>query len=91
VISVVHTRNSSIGASLETNKSFLSVVKKARIAENGEARYVDYEIVCQFRVVSLHVQKEVIHRWSVWKRYSEFEALHRTVKKTVGKGHFYYY
>lgn len=35
----------------------------------------EYEVACQFRMVSMKVQKEKVYRWSVWKRYSEFARL----------------
>jgi hypothetical protein len=68
----------------EAKNNFLSIVRRARIAESAGNKYVEYEIACQMRVMSQHVQKEVIHKWSVWKRYSEFELLHREIRKNLG-------
>jgi hypothetical protein len=30
------------------------------------------------------VEKEIVYKWSVWKRYSEFEQLHKGIKQSLG-------
>jgi hypothetical protein len=64
--------------------SFLSAVKRSKISESGGKKYTEYEIACQYRLVGHKVQTEVVYQWSVWKRYSEFEALHTATKKALG-------
>jgi hypothetical protein len=65
----------------DNKNSFLSAVKRTRLSEEGSKKFTEYEIACQYRLVGLKVQTEVVYQWSVWKRYSEFEALHSTLKK----------
>ena len=64
--------------------TFLSAVKRSRISEAASKKFIEYEISCQYRLVGHKVQTEVVYQWSVWKRYSEFEALHTAVKKSLG-------
>lgn len=72
-------------ASKETNKApFLSVIKKARVNNFASTNFVEYEIMCQLRVASLSVDKEKTFRWSVWRRFSDFEQLNTALKKTLG-------
>ena len=65
----------------DAKNNFLSAIKQSRISESGGKKYVDYEIACQYRLVGFKVQTEVVYQWSVWKRYSEFEAMHSAIKK----------
>lgn len=69
---------------LDVKNSFLSAVKQSRISEHGGKKYTEYEISCQYRLVGTKVQTEVVYQWSVWKRYSEFEVLHTSIKKSLG-------
>ena len=57
---------------------FLSIVRIGRLkCETGSTKCVEYEIVCQIRLRSCAlVEQDVVHKWSVWKRFSEFVALH---------------
>lgn len=34
-------------------------------------------MACCFRTTSMQLQKEKTYKWSVWRRFSEFEALDR--------------
>lgn len=75
----------SIRAPLQDGKNnFLSTVKRSRVSESGNRKYVEFEIGCQLIAVSTKVQKEIVYQWSVWKRYSEFESLHTTIKRSLG-------
>ena len=67
--------------------NFLSVVRRARVSTDsgaGASKFGEYEVACQLRVASMRVQKEIVYKWSVWKRYSEFETLHNVMKKSLG-------
>eukprot|EP01038_Epipyxis_sp_PR26KG_P016769 gene16769-22948_t len=64
--------------------SFLSVIKSSRINETEPRKFVEFEIACQLRVVSMKVQKDTVYQWSVWKRYSYFENLHVLLKESLG-------
>jgi hypothetical protein len=45
---------------------------------------VEYEIVCQLRLASTQVEKEKVFKWSVWKRFSDFEQLNATLRRDLG-------
>jgi hypothetical protein len=32
-------------------------------------------VACCFRTMSMQLQKEKTYKWSIWRRYSEFETL----------------
>lgn len=63
----------------DDSKKFLSVIKCGKIKyENGSVKCVEYEVVCQIRLRSYAlVEQEVVYKWSVWKRFSEWVALHK--------------
>ena len=62
--------------------NFLSVIKQARTVESGK-KYVEYESACSLRVpASIH--RDMIVKWSTWKRYSDFEALDSAMKRSLG-------
>ena len=65
-------------------KNFLSIIRKYRVSESGSSKFAEYEVACQFRVTSMRVQKEIVYKWSVWRRFSEFEQLHATMKRSLG-------
>jgi hypothetical protein len=54
------------------------------LTEDRDKKFTEFEIACQFRVASNKVQTEIVHQWSVWKRYSELEKLHRQLKISLG-------
>ena len=64
--------------------NFLSIVRRARVTQEGSSKFVQYEIACQMRVVSMKLQKEIVYKWSVWKRYTEFEQLNTLLRQTYG-------
>lgn len=66
---------------VSTRQSFLSKVKRARVVETS-TKYAEYEIGCQWRIVS--ADKDKVVQWSVWKRFSEFETLHASLRKSLG-------
>mmetsp|Transcript_26267 Transcript_26267/g.38937 ORF Transcript_26267/g.38937 Transcript_26267/m.38937 type:complete len:399 (-) Transcript_26267:136-1332(-) len=87
---VQHKRRNSRhdGIATKSNKEqkhpFLSLIRRSRINNFTSSRFVEYEVVCQLRAVSLQVEKEKIFKWSVWKRYSDFTRLHAELKRTLG-------
>jgi hypothetical protein len=68
----------------DSKSSFLSTVKRTRLSDINGKKVAEYEIACQMRMASDKVQKEIIYQWSVWKRYSLFENLHRDLKRSLG-------
>lgn len=62
--------------------NFLSTIKQARVNETGK-RFVEYEVACSFRVPA-SIQRDRIVKWSVWKRFSDFEALDASLRRTLG-------
>ena len=64
--------------------NFLSVVKRTRLAQIDGRKVTEFEIACQLTVVSLKVHKEIVYQWSVWKRFSDFDALHSQIKRALG-------
>lgn len=63
---------------------FLSIVKRARVNNFASTKFAEYEIVCQLRLASQSVGKEKTFKWSVWKRFSDFEQLNTQLRKTLG-------
>ena len=79
------TSRASSRRSVSQSKPFMSVVRKARInQENPSAPYAEYEVSCSLRLSSRRVETQRIVRWSVWKRYSEFESLVKAIKNDFG-------
>jgi hypothetical protein len=68
---------------LEKN-TFLSIVKRARVNEDGGKKFAEYEIACQWRVATMKVQKEIIYKWSVWRRFSDFEKVNLSLQQKLG-------
>ncbi len=69
----------------ERGNAFMSTIRQTRLSVDTKgSKYCEYEVACQYRVVSRRVQKEVVYKWSVWRRYSEFEKLHLPLKDTLG-------
>jgi hypothetical protein len=76
--------NNLTSANDKTNH-FLSSIRRYRIStDESNRRYVEYEIASQFRISELRSQNDVVHKWSVWKRYSELDKLHQCLTKTLG-------
>jgi hypothetical protein len=72
-------------AAESSRSSFLSSIRKYRIlTDSTNRKYVEYEIACQFRVPGARVQKDLVHKWSVYRRYSEFERLNAALKTSLG-------
>lgn len=64
---------------------FMSSIRQTRLSVDEKGKqYCEYEIASQFRVVSRRVQKEVVYRWSVWRRYNDFDELHKAAVKSLG-------
>lgn len=69
----------------EVKNTFYSTVKQFRYSTgNSRKKFVEYEISCQYRVITEQVNKEIIYKWSVWRRYSEFLELHKQLLKALG-------
>lgn len=71
-------------APADSKNSFLSTVKRTRLIEIDGKKVAEYEIACQMRLASEKVHKEIIYQWSVWKRFSLFEQLHRELRRSLG-------
>ncbi|GMH57784.1 hypothetical protein TrRE_jg6986, partial [Triparma retinervis] len=66
-------------------KTFMSVIRKARInQEVPSSPFAEYEVSCSLKVSSRKVETQRVIRWSVWKRYSEFESLDKAVRGDFG-------
>lgn len=74
--------NKTTVAGGDSKNNFLSIVRRCKISDDG--RNGEYEVACQLRVTGSRVQKEIVYKWSVWRRYSEFERLHSKLKKSLG-------
>ena len=76
-----------IGLTLQNDSKncFLSIIRRARISQSSSnSKFVEYEVACQWRVASMRLQKEIVYKWSVWKRFSEYTVLHNLLKKSLG-------
>ena len=85
-IIIHHSRKSSATSAKPTDgkNNFLSVVKRTRLAQIDGRKVTEFEVACQFTVVSLKVHKEIVYQWSVWKRFSDFSDLHTAIKRALG-------
>lgn len=69
----------------EKKDNFLSIVRRARVVQEGKSsKFVQYEVACQMRIVSMKLQKEIVYKWSMWKRYTEFDQLNSSLKESFG-------
>lgn len=69
----------------ERGNPFMSTIRQTRLSvDKSGSKFCEYEVASQYRAVSRRVQKEVVYRWSLWKRYSEFQKLHEAVCGTLG-------
>lgn len=70
----------------ESNKNnFLSTIRRYRVNQDEYNRkYVEYEIGCQLRLPASRVQKDIVHKWSLWKRYSQFDQLNTQLRASLG-------
>jgi hypothetical protein len=70
--------------SKESNRNFLSIIRRARVSQSPENKsilFTEYEIVCQMRLLAdTLAEKEIVYKWSVWKRFSEFVILHKVFR-----------
>jgi hypothetical protein len=68
----------------ESNRNFLSIIRRARVSQSPENKsilFTEYEIVCQMRLLAdTLAEKEIVYKWSVWKRFSEFVILHKVFR-----------
>lgn len=46
--------------------------------------FAEYEVACKYRLPSSKVTKESTLKWSVWQRFSTFEKLDSSLRKTLG-------
>lgn len=70
----------------DVRNTFYSNIKQFRYSTTGKSskKFVEYELSCQYRVITDQVNKEIVYKWSVWKRYSQFLELHKQLLKTLG-------
>ncbi len=74
-----------LAISSEKGNAFMSTIRQTRLSLDPKGnQFCEYEVACQYRVVSRRVQKELVYRWSVWRRYSEFETLNKSISTTLG-------
>lgn len=71
-------------ATSDNKSNFLSTIRRTRISEEKNRKFVEYEIACQYRLISTKTTKEVVYQWSVWKRFSEFEKCNTSLRQTLG-------
>ena len=56
--------------------NFLSVVRRARLeTDEKNTRFTQYEIASQMRVPGVRLANEKVYKWSVWKRFNDFQKL----------------
>ncbi len=83
-ISSLATSNNN-SSTIDNNKNnFLSIIKRSRVNDNNGKKYAEYEIACQWRVITMKLQKEIVYKWSIWKRYSDFDLLHNNLVQSLG-------
>ena len=65
--------------------NFLSVVRRARLeTDEKNTRFTQYEIASQMRVPGVRLANEKVYKWSVWKRFNDFQKLHEDMQKVYG-------
>ena len=65
--------------------SFVSIVRRARLqTDEKNTRYTQYEIASQMRVPGIRLANEKVYKWSVWKRFNDFQKLHEEMQKVYG-------
>jgi len=74
----------AVGGSRAAGITFRSAVRRGRVNRQSSSAYVEYEVVCSMAVVSGSVGREQVHRWSIWRRYSEFEHLDANMRRQLG-------
>eukprot|EP01041_Mallomonas_annulata_P003063 gene3063-6005_t len=47
-------------------------------------KYVEYEIACQMRILGSKLDTNTVIKWTIWKRFSQFEKLHQAIVKEFG-------
>jgi hypothetical protein len=73
------------GGAGASKDNFMSMIRSYRLSQNVTgSKHGEYEVTCKYRVASMRVQKDIVYQWSVWKRFSEFEVLHNSMKKSLG-------
>lgn len=80
-------RNLGISAAAATSEApkvaFICTLKQTRLNDTESKKFTEYEIACQLRVPA-SIQRDKVVRWSVWKRFSDFEALDAALRRTLG-------
>lgn len=71
-------------AKVEAKDMFASIIRRARLSEDGKKQFTQYEIACQMRQPGARLANEKIYKWSVWKRYNEFQQLHEDMQRKYG-------
>ena len=80
----VHPMVSSGGLVAGAEPPFVSAIRRSRVNQYHAAAFAEYEVTCKLRVAGARVHRETVHKWSVWRRYSEFEELERALRKQLG-------
>jgi len=71
-------------AKVEAKDMFASIVRRARLSDDSKGKFTQYEVACQMRLPGARLQNEKIYKWSVWKRYNEFQRLHEDMQRAYG-------
>ena len=65
--------------------NFVSIVRRARLqTDEKNNRYTQYEIASQLRVPGVRLANEKVYKWSIWKRFNDFQKLHEEMLKSYG-------
>mmetsp|Transcript_12996 Transcript_12996/g.21249 ORF Transcript_12996/g.21249 Transcript_12996/m.21249 type:complete len:401 (-) Transcript_12996:155-1357(-) len=81
---IAQGKNVTGGKEGNNKNSFLSLIKRSRVNNFASTKFAEYEIVCQLKLASVSVDKDKTFKWSVWKRYSDFELLDTQLRKGLG-------
>jgi len=65
---------------------FQSIIRQYRVCNETQGKkFVEYEIACQLRMSnSKRLDSSHLLKWTVWRRYSRFESLHKAIVGEYG-------
>lgn len=81
---IAQSKNITGGKEGSNKNTFLSLIKRSRVNNFASTKFAEYEVVCQLKLASVSVDKDKTFKWSVWKRYSDFELLDSQLRKGLG-------
>ena len=71
-------------------RRFVSRVRRARVAEmpvgsrRASAPFAEYEVVCSLRLDATKVEHDMVKKWVIWRRYSDFERVDSALRPNLG-------